>query len=437
MPKGRYLDAEFQQLEVDRLFTKTWLMACRLEDLPGVGSYYEYLIGGHSILVVRESTDSIRGYFNACRHRGTRLATGRGRVGALICPFHGWRWNLDGSIRLVLDPEEFAPRSDDDLGLQPVQVDTWAGFVFINMDLERRAAARLPRPDPGGVRAVPLREHALPVDEERHRCRATGRPCSTGSSRRTTCPGTHPQLTRWDKRNHNIATLKELDRRAWSPTATFGKFARYASLGPKKSGESVSRLGQGSDHRRRPRGARQGPVEQAHRGSQGRAPLDRRRRAVHRQRHAGPRDRTQHPRRRTAPHGRRPRRDVRRAVLPRDAPRRGDRRRARLAGDPAAGVGRGRHGVARVPEHDPAAEPGLHHRLPRPTERQGSRQLPVRDVLPRADPGRRLRQEDRLRRRSTSTTTATPTSARCSPRTSTTPRTSPSGCTPPASTATG
>ena len=187
VPKGRYLDAEFQQLEVDRLFTKTWLMACRLEDIPGVGSYYEYLIGGHSILVVRESTDTIRGYFNACRHRGTRLATGRGRVGALICPFHGWRWNLDGSIRLVLDPEEFAPRSDDDLGLQPVQVDTWAGFVFINMDLEAEPLLDYLDPIAGSVRAVPCREHALPVDEERHRCRATGRPCSTGSSRRTTC----------------------------------------------------------------------------------------------------------------------------------------------------------------------------------------------------------------------------------------------------------
>ena len=110
----------------------------------------------------------------------------------------------------------------------------------------------------------------------------------------------------------------------------------------------------------------------------------------------------------TAAHRRRSRRDVRRPVLPRAAPRGGDRRRARLAGDHRQGVGGGRHGVARVPEHDPAPQPGLHHRLPGPAERQGSRQLPVRDVLPRADPGRRLRQEAPTSRRSTSTTTATP-----------------------------
>src|SRR4029453_5016030 len=135
-PKGRYLDADFLQLELEKLFPRTWLMACRIEELPGVGSFVEYRIGDRSVLIVRESTESIRAYHNACRHRGTRLATGRGRVGSIICPFHGWRYNLDGSIKLQLDPEEFTPRSEDDLGLQPVRCELWGGFVFINMDLQ-------------------------------------------------------------------------------------------------------------------------------------------------------------------------------------------------------------------------------------------------------------------------------------------------------------
>ena len=59
--------------------------------------------------MVRTSKDTIKAYYNACRHRGTRLACGRGRVGSFICPFHGWRWNLDGSVKLVLDREEFVP----------------------------------------------------------------------------------------------------------------------------------------------------------------------------------------------------------------------------------------------------------------------------------------------------------------------------------------
>lgn len=130
VPKGRYLDLDFMKRELDLVFPRTWLMACRLEELPSVGNFVEYRIGDRSVLIVRESSDSIRAYHNACRHRGTRLATDRGRVGSIICPFHGWRWNLDGSIKLQLDAEEFVPRSEEDLGLQPVRCEQWEGFVL-------------------------------------------------------------------------------------------------------------------------------------------------------------------------------------------------------------------------------------------------------------------------------------------------------------------
>ena len=232
VPKGRYLDAEFQQRELETVFAKTWLMACREEELPGVGSYVEYRIGAHSILVVRESADSIRSYFNACRHRGTRLAAGRGRVGAIICPFHGWRWNLDGSIRLVLDREEFVPRSDEDLGLVQVRTEKWGGFVFINMDPD--AEPLLDYLDP-----IPTVFAPFQFEHMRYRwMKSVILPCNwktvlDGFLEAYHVPGTHPQLHRADTSNHNIATPKELDRRTWAPTAVHGRFARYASVGRK------------------------------------------------------------------------------------------------------------------------------------------------------------------------------------------------------------
>ena len=238
IPKGRYLDPEFQQLELDKLFPRTWLMACRVEELPGVGSYVEYRIDKHSILIVRESADSIRAYYNACRHRGTRLATGRGRVGSIICPFHGWRWNLDGSIRLVLDQEEFVDRSDEDLGLQGVRAELWGGFVFINLDPD--AEPLLDYLDP-----IPTVFAPFQLENMRYRwMKGVTVPCNwktvlDGFLEAYHVPGTHPQLGRWDKSNHNLATLKELDRRPWSPTTIHGKFATYASLGPKKNTESI------------------------------------------------------------------------------------------------------------------------------------------------------------------------------------------------------
>jgi glycine betaine catabolism A len=238
VPKGRYLDREFLQLELERVFPRTWLMACRLEELPGVGSYVEYRIGDCSVLIVRESTESIRAYHNACRHRGTRLASGRGRVGSIICPFHGWRWNLDGTIKLQLDPEEFEPRSEDDLGLQPVRCEQWGGFAFINMDMA----------------APPLLEYLDPIPEvfapfqfEHMRIRwfkGTIVPCNwktvlDGFLEAYHVPGTHPQLNRPNKANDNPATMRELDDlRAWSPTTVYERHAKYTSVGVKRKQQS-------------------------------------------------------------------------------------------------------------------------------------------------------------------------------------------------------
>ena len=238
IPKGRYLDREFLEMELELLFPKTWLMACRLEELPSIGNYVEYRIGDRSVLVVREGKDSIRAYHNACRHRGTRLAEGRGRVGSITCPFHGWRWNLDGTIRLQLDAEEFLPRSDDDLGLQPVRCEQWAGFVFINMDDD----------------APPLLEYLAPIPDvvapfqlENMRIRwfkgvianCNWKTVLDGFLEGYHIPGTHPQLNRSDRTNDNPVTVKEIDRiRSWSPTSVYERHAMYQSLGVKRKQSS-------------------------------------------------------------------------------------------------------------------------------------------------------------------------------------------------------
>jgi len=96
LPRGRYVDREFLELEHERLFPRIWQMACREEEVPAVGSFLEYAIGDQSFLVVRVAADEIRAFYNACIHRGTRLGKGSGRVKEFRCPFHGWRYALDG-----------------------------------------------------------------------------------------------------------------------------------------------------------------------------------------------------------------------------------------------------------------------------------------------------------------------------------------------------
>lgn len=136
VPVERYTSAEFHQLEVEKVWTKVWQMACREEDIPEVGDHLSYDIVGRSILVVRANSGEIRAFHNVCPHRGRKLKESRGRDRELRCAFHGFAWQLDGSLKQVPCQWDFPRLDPDDWGLPEVRVGTWGGFVFINMDLD-------------------------------------------------------------------------------------------------------------------------------------------------------------------------------------------------------------------------------------------------------------------------------------------------------------
>ena len=137
IPAARYSDPDFFALERDHLWTRTWQMACRLEEIPRVGDWVEYECLGRSVLVARVGEEELRGYHNACRHRGTQLGVGRGHSpNGFTCPFHGWCWNLDGSNRAVFAPDVFDPAllEPEALRLTEVRVESWGGCAWINFD---------------------------------------------------------------------------------------------------------------------------------------------------------------------------------------------------------------------------------------------------------------------------------------------------------------
>jgi phenylpropionate dioxygenase-like ring-hydroxylating dioxygenase large terminal subunit len=134
----RYYDPVFADLERERLWPRVWQMGCRLEEIPSPGDFVEYSICDQSILLVRVDDNSIRGYHNACRHRSTQLAKGTGAFpnGQIICPFHGWRWNLDGSNSFVYASHAFEQKllAPEEICLRRVRVDVWGGCVWLNLD---------------------------------------------------------------------------------------------------------------------------------------------------------------------------------------------------------------------------------------------------------------------------------------------------------------
>ena len=136
IPVTRYTSRAFHELEKEKLWDRVWQMACRSEDIPEVGDTHRYDIADRSYLIVRTAAEEIKGYYNACLHRGRMLREFDGRVEEIRCPFHGFCWELDGSLKEVPSgwdfPHVFA-RSEE-FQLPEVNVDTWGGFVFINPD---------------------------------------------------------------------------------------------------------------------------------------------------------------------------------------------------------------------------------------------------------------------------------------------------------------
>jgi nitrite reductase/ring-hydroxylating ferredoxin subunit len=137
IPAERYYDEYFYRLETERFWPHVWQMACRLEQIPEVGDWIEYSNLGKSVIVVR-TKDGVKAYHNACRHRGVQLAKGHGNceVQGFTCPFHGWRWNIEGQNTFVYGKHMFSEQQLEkcDLDLPQCRVELWAGCAFVNFD---------------------------------------------------------------------------------------------------------------------------------------------------------------------------------------------------------------------------------------------------------------------------------------------------------------
>ncbi len=131
---ARYTSPAFADREVEKMWKRVWQMACREEEIPEVGDVHVYEIADISILVIRTAPDRIRAFYNSCLHRGRKLLLESEHVSSLRCGFHGWTWNLDGSIRSVPCKWDFKHMDEAEFQLPEVKVGTWGGFVFINLD---------------------------------------------------------------------------------------------------------------------------------------------------------------------------------------------------------------------------------------------------------------------------------------------------------------
>jgi phenylpropionate dioxygenase-like ring-hydroxylating dioxygenase large terminal subunit len=134
LERERYYAPEFQRLEAERMWSRTWQLACRIEEIPRVGDHIIYEIGEKSLIVVRSKAAEIKAFHNACLHRGRILRETGGHVPNFRCKFHGFTWHLDGTLSFVPCRWDFPHLKDEQFSLPQAKVATWGGFVFVNMD---------------------------------------------------------------------------------------------------------------------------------------------------------------------------------------------------------------------------------------------------------------------------------------------------------------
>ncbi len=135
LSSDRYTCKKFMKKEWDKLWTQCWLFAGVKSDLREPGDYFIYDIGRESIIVTLNENNKISAFYNTCQHRGNKILTiDSGWVKKISCPYHGWTYSLDGELKKIPDEELFEGGvCKKESSLKEVNVDVWAGLVFINM----------------------------------------------------------------------------------------------------------------------------------------------------------------------------------------------------------------------------------------------------------------------------------------------------------------
>jgi choline monooxygenase len=143
IPAPWYVDARIAELERLSVFSKTWQLVARVDQLRRPGEFVATTVAAEPIVVVRGNDGILRGFYNVCRHHAAAVVTQPcGQATLLHCPYHGWNYGLDGSLKGMPEFEGVKNFDRGQNGLVPVRVETWECFVFVNLDLH---AAPLPQ----------------------------------------------------------------------------------------------------------------------------------------------------------------------------------------------------------------------------------------------------------------------------------------------------
>lgn len=129
-----YTDPKWLEFENRAIFARSWQWIAHVERLRAPGSYLSATVAGMPIAVVRDRSGHLRGFYNVCKHRAHELLSGSGSARTIVCPYHAWVYDLDGSLRSARRTERMATFDRSRIRLDQVRVEEFGGFVYVNLD---------------------------------------------------------------------------------------------------------------------------------------------------------------------------------------------------------------------------------------------------------------------------------------------------------------
>jgi choline monooxygenase len=135
IPAPWYTDARIAELETKTVFSKTWQLLGRTDQVEIAGQFVTASVAGEPVVAVRGQDKVLRAFYNVCRHHAAAVVTEPcGQASILHCPYHGWNYGLDGSLKGMPEFDGVKNFERQQNGLVPIKVETWEKFVFINLD---------------------------------------------------------------------------------------------------------------------------------------------------------------------------------------------------------------------------------------------------------------------------------------------------------------
>lgn len=129
-----YTAPEIFEQEKEAIFYRAWNFVGHAGQLARIGDYLTARIVDQNVFVIRGKDDRLRAFYNVCMHRAHELLTGAGNAKVITCPYHAWSYHADGRLRTARGSEKVAGFNKDEFCLRELRVESYAGFVFVNLD---------------------------------------------------------------------------------------------------------------------------------------------------------------------------------------------------------------------------------------------------------------------------------------------------------------